>query len=89
MTARTGYAHVGTVLQAHTASGYTYAELAYCDRVAWVAGPEAALAKGGLAGHPDGTPQAGFESKSLGRRFAEITFVPALGPVEGDTLACD
>jgi len=87
--AQAGYPQLGTVLQAHTSAGYTYVEIAYCDRVAWVAGPETALVKGKLVGHADGTPQVGFESKSLGRRFDHITFVPAMGAVEGDELTCD
>jgi hypothetical protein len=87
MQGRTGYPHVGTVLQAHIAAGYVYAEVAYCDRVGWIAGPEAQLTKGSLVGHADGTPQAGFESKSLGRRFDHITFVPSLAPVDGE-LSC-
>jgi len=86
---RSGYPHVGRVLQSHVAGGYVYAEVAYCDRVAWLAGPEAVLTKGRLVGHADGTPQRGFTSKALGRRFDEITFVPKLGELEGSTLPCE
>lgn len=89
LEASTGFPHVGKVLQSHDAAGYTYAEVAYCDRVAWIAGPQAALTKGGLVGHAEGTNQKGFQSKSLGRSFASIDFVPAMEAVAGDELPCD
>jgi len=85
---RSGFPHLGKVLQSHVAAGYVYAEVAYCDRVGWIAGPEAVLRKGELVGHADGTPQRNFVSKSLQRRFDEITFVPTLEAVAGSELTC-
>jgi len=89
LSARTGFEEVGRVLQSHVAGGYVYAELAYCDRVGWVAGPEAVLSKGQVVGHAAGTVQRGFVSRSLNRRFDEIVFVPSVGVLDADDMPCD
>ena len=68
----------GTVLQAHTTAGYTYAEVETADGVVWLAGPMVQLSEGETVTWPEGMLMRDFASETLDRTFEEIFFVDKL-----------
>ena len=69
---------MGTVLQAKTTAGYTYAEVETVNGTIWLAGPTTQVEVGETVTWPEGMIMNDFESKSLERTFAEILFVSEL-----------
>jgi hypothetical protein len=68
----------GTVLQAHTTAGYTYAEVETADGVVWLAGPMVQVSEGQTVTWPEGMLMRDFKSDTLDRTFDEIFFVDQL-----------
>lgn len=69
----------GKVVETMNASGYTYVAVAgTSEKNIWAAGPLTVIKVGDFIDVPRGMEMKDFESKSLGRTFNTIYFVPAL-----------
>lgn len=70
----------GRVVETMNSGGYTYA-LILLDSdstTRWIALPEVNISVGDNIEYPDTPPLTNFQSKTLGRTFAKLSFVPGL-----------
>jgi hypothetical protein len=81
----------GKVVETMNSGGYTYVQVDDGSKKIWAAAPEFKVAAGDMVIVPDGMPMEHFESKTLGRTFDLIYFVPAVqvlgGKVARDQVA--
>ena len=68
----------GKVLETMNAAGYTYVQVDTGKEKFWAAAPEVAVKVGDSVAVPEGMPMPDYESKTLGRKFDMVYFVPAL-----------
>ena len=68
----------GTVVETMNSGGYTYVFVDDGKEKQWAAAPACAVKVGDKVRIPEGSPMAGFHSKTLNRDFEMIFFVPAI-----------
>ncbi|MBX2799332.1 MAG: hypothetical protein KTR31_16775 [Myxococcales bacterium] len=71
-------AYHGKVVETMESAGYTYAKLEHCGQETWLAAPRIPLQVGQFVKARKGDEMNGFTSKSLGRTFDSIFFVPSM-----------
>ena len=67
--------HQGTIIETHTAAGYSYIHVRENGNTLWLAAPQTPLTVGQDIRWSGGSPMRNFTSKSLNRQFDEIFFV--------------
>jgi len=78
----------GKVVETMNSGGYTYVQVDDGSKKIWAAAPQFTVATGDIVVVPDGMPMANFQSKTLGRTFEVIYFVPEV-QVFGGKAASD
>ena len=73
-----GPGKTGKVTETMNAAGYTYVQVDTGKEKFWAAGPEVKVAVGDTVLVPEGMPMPNYESKTLGRKFDVVYFVPSL-----------
>ncbi len=68
----------GKVTETMNAAGYTYVQVDTGKEKIWAAAPQVQVKVGDTVAVPDGMPMPNYESKSLGRKFDMVYFVPSL-----------
>jgi hypothetical protein len=68
----------GKVVETMNAGAYTYVQVDDGSKKIWAAAPQFAVAVGDKVTVPDGMPMQDFHSKTLGRTFDLVYFVPAI-----------
>ena len=68
----------GKVTETMNAAGYTYVQVDTGKEKFWAAAPEVKVKVGDSVAVPEGMPMPNYESKTLGRKFDLVYFVPAL-----------
>lgn len=68
----------GRVLEALEGGGYTYVRVDLAGAECWAAGPKTEVKAGDVVTLPEGMAMHDFESKSLGRTFPIVWFVPSI-----------
>ncbi|MEN0068585.1 MAG: hypothetical protein AAGA48_41090 [Myxococcota bacterium] len=66
----------GKVLETMVVGNYSYVRIDTCGTERWLAGPSSVLRVGHFVTAEEGAEQKGFESKTLGRTFDSLWFVP-------------
>ncbi len=66
----------GQVVETMQSGGYTYAKVESCGTESWLAGPQTFLRDGHFVQVAEVAEMRGFSSKTLGRTFESILFVP-------------
>jgi len=66
----------GKVVETMNSGGYTYVRVDDGTKKTWAAAPPFTVSVGDRVAVPDGLPMENFESKTLGRTFDVIYFVP-------------
>jgi len=84
-----GGSYTGEVVETMDAGGYTYVKLETDTGTRWAAGPQTPITVGERVKLSQIMPMRNFESPTLGRKFAEIDFVPALKVVSDSGSADD
>ncbi len=72
--------HTGTILEAMTSGGYTYAKITENDKNFWIAGPSASVKVGDVVSFSEQMNMPNFTSKSLNRTFKSLMFVGSITP---------
>jgi hypothetical protein len=68
----------GKVVETMNSGGYTYVQVDDGSKKIWAAAPQFTVAVGDMVVVPEGMPMDHFESKTLGRTFDLIYFVPGV-----------
>lgn len=68
----------GKVIETMNAAGYSYVQVDTGQEKFWAAAPEVNVKVGDSVAVPEGMPMPDYESKTLGRKFDMVYFVPAL-----------
>jgi len=82
--AKSGAAHSGIAGEVLVSGGYTYVRIDSTGEQLWVAGPQADIKVGQSVQAGAGSLMKDFESKTLGRTFPAIQFVPWVRAAGGD-----
>jgi hypothetical protein len=73
----------GKVVETMNAGSYTYVQVDDGSKKIWAAAPQFAVAVGDKVVVPEGAPMENFQSKTLGRTFDVVYFVPGIQVVGG------
>jgi hypothetical protein len=73
----------GKVVETMNAGSYTYVQVDDGSKKIWAAAPQFAVAVGDKVVIPEGMPMQNFESKTLGRTFDLVYFVPGIQVIGG------
>ena len=73
----------GKVVETMNSGGYTYVQVDDGSKKIWAAAPEFKVAVGDAVVVPEGMPMRDFQSKTLGRTFDVVYFVPSVQVVGG------
>jgi hypothetical protein len=73
----------GKVVETMNSGGYTYVQVDDGAKKLWAAAPQFVVAVGDKVVVPDGMPMQDFQSKTLGRTFDVVYFVPGIQVVGG------
>lgn len=68
----------GKVTETMNAAGYTYVQVDTGKEKFWAAAPQVQVKTGDTVAVPEGMPMPNYESKTLGRKFDIVYFVPSL-----------
>jgi hypothetical protein len=73
----------GKVVETMNSGGYTYVQVDDGSKKIWAAAPPFTVAVGDMVMVPEGMPMENFQSKTLGRTFELIYFVPEVQVLGG------
>ncbi len=73
----------GKVVETMSSGGYTYVQVDDGAKKIWAAAPQFVVAAGDKVVVPEGVPMQDFQSKTLGRTFDVVYFVPGIQVVGG------